>query len=105
MAPSGLLDAGLGDWVPVKSKAPKEFTTTAYFYADVVVLAKAARLFSNTVDAEKYSALADKIKNAFNKKYLNKETGLYGTGLQTELSVALFWALFLNSIRQKPRLF
>lgn len=101
MAPSGLLDAGLGDWVPVKSKAPKEFTTTAYFYADVVVLAKAARLFSNTVDAEKYSALADKIKNAFNKKYLNKETGLYGTGLQTELSVALFWGLVPEQYKAK----
>ncbi|MFO7647633.1 hypothetical protein, partial [Halomonas campaniensis] len=28
-----------------------------------------------------------------NEKYLDRETGTYGSGLQTELSVALHWGL------------
>jgi alpha-L-rhamnosidase len=87
--------------VPVKSKTPKEFTSTAYFYADAVILAKAAQLFGKHDDFEKYSALADKIKKAFNEKYLNAETGMYGSGLQTELSVALFWGLVPEELQSK----
>ena len=34
---------GLGDWVPVKSKTPKEFTSTIYYYLDASILAKAAK--------------------------------------------------------------
>ena len=91
--PSGITDWGLGDWVPVKSKTPKEFTSTAYYYVDAVILAKIAKLLDKGSDYHKYSTLAEKIKKAVNEKYLNRETGIYGSGLQTELSVALYWGL------------
>ncbi|RZJ65667.1 MAG: alpha-rhamnosidase, partial [Flavobacterium sp.] len=91
--PSGLTTWGLGDWVPVKSKSPVELTSTCYYYADAVILTKAAKILGKTEDYKKYNALAEKIKTAFNKKYLNKQTGLYSTGLQTELSVPLFWGI------------
>jgi alpha-L-rhamnosidase len=48
-----------------------------------------------------YSALAAKIKKAINDKYFNKETGIYGNGVQTELSMALQWDIARRSI--KPR--
>ena len=91
--PSGLTTWGLGDWIPVKSKTPVEFTSTAYYYADVVILAQAAKLFHKDEDSAYYGRLAVKIKAAFNEKYLNKVTGSYDIGLQTELSVALYWHL------------
>jgi alpha-L-rhamnosidase len=91
--PSGITDWGLGDWVPVKSVTPKEFTSTAYYFADVTILAKAAKLFGKHEDAEKYTSLAEKIKNAFNGKYLDIATCIYGKGFQTELSAALHWGL------------
>jgi len=97
-SPEGLTDWGLGDWVPVKSKSPKEFTSSVYYYADVTILAKAAQLFGYQSDYEKYSGLAEKIKNAINTKYLNRETGIYGNGLQTELSVALYWGIVPDSL-------
>ena len=93
ISPSGLTDWGLGDWVPVRSKAPREFTSSVYFYVDATILAKAATILGKQSDSENYSALADKIKTAINEKYLNRETGMYGTGLQTELSVALKWGI------------
>jgi alpha-L-rhamnosidase len=91
--PSGLTTWGLGDWIPVKSKTPVEFTSTAYYYADVVILAHAARLFHHDTDYTMYSRLAEKIKAAFNNKYLDAATGNYAQGLQTELSAALYWHL------------
>ena len=99
--PSGLTTWGLGDWIPVKSKTPVEFTSTAYYYADVVILAQAAKLFHKDEDSAYYSRLAAKIKAAFNEKYLNKVTGAYGSGLQTELSAALYWHLVPTPIIPK----
>jgi len=91
--PSGLTSWGLGDWVPVKSVSPVELTSTAYYYKDVSILAKAATLFGYEADAKKYTVLAEKIKSAFNKKYLSEEKGIYGKGLQTELAVPLYMQL------------
>jgi alpha-L-rhamnosidase len=101
ISPSGLTTWGLGDWVPVKSKSPVEFTSSAYYYADALILAKAAKLFGKTADYTKYSALATKIKNAFNAKYLNTNTGIYGEGVQTEQSVALYWGLVPDAMKSK----
>ena len=101
MSPLGITDWGLGDWVPVKSKTPKEFTSTAYYFVDATILAKAAKILGRQTDAEKYSVLAEKIKNAVNEKYLNRETGIYGSGFQTELSVALKWGLVPEELMGK----
>ncbi|WP_372950829.1 alpha-L-rhamnosidase [Mariniphaga sp.] len=99
--PSGITDWGLGDWVPVKSVTPKEFTSSAYYYVDAVILSKAAKILGKQSDSEKYKALAEKIKTAVNEKYLDRETGMYGSGLQTELSVALHWGLVPDELREK----
>lgn len=99
--PSGITDWGLGDWVPVKSKTPKEFTSTVYYYVDAVILAKTAKLLNKESDYQKYSMIAEKIKKAVNKKYLNRETGIYGSGFQTELSVALYWKLVPEGLISK----
>jgi alpha-L-rhamnosidase len=100
-SPTGLTSWGLGDWVPVKSKAPVELTSTCYYYADVVILAKAAKLFGRQEDYEKYTTLAGRIKKAFNEKYFKPGTNLYAEGHQTELSVPLFWGLVPDEYRSK----
>jgi len=101
ISPDGLTDWGLGDWVPVKSKTPKEFTSSVYYFVDATILAKAAKLFGKQADYEKYSALAEKIKSAINDKYLDAETGMYGSGFQTELSVALHWGIVPEELTGK----
>ena len=99
ISPSGITTWGLGDWIPVKSKTPVPFTSTAFYYTDANILAKTAKLLGKSQDAEKYAALATYIRNAFNEKYLNRETAVYGQGVQTELSVALYWGLVPDSLR------
>ena len=99
--PDGLTDWGLGDWVPVKSRTPVEFTSSVYYYLDATILSNAAKMFDKQDDYRKYSALAEKIKKAVNDKYLNKETAIYGSGFQTELSFPLQWGIVPEEYRQK----
>lgn len=97
--PSGITSWGLGDWVPVKSQTPVPFTSTAYYYTDVSILAAAAGILGKAADNQKYGKLANTIKQAFHQHFYNAQTGLYGSGLQTELSVALHWGLVPDSLR------
>ena len=99
--PTGLTDWGLGDWIPVKSVSPVELTATCYYYADANILAQTAKIFGKNEDYKKYQALAIKIKNAFNQKYLDTAKGIYGSGLQTELCVPLFWGLVPENFKSK----
>ncbi len=101
ISPSGLTNWGLGDWIPVKSVTPKELTSSVYYFIDATILAKAAGLFGNQSDFKTYSALAEKIRNAINEKYLNRETAVYGSGYQTELSVPLMWGIVPDDMKQK----
>ncbi|MGF1587067.1 MAG: family 78 glycoside hydrolase catalytic domain [Bacteroidales bacterium] len=98
--PSGLTDWGLGDWVPVRSRANVELTSTVYYFAVVSILANAAELFEKHDDYNKYYLVAEKIKNAFNSKFLDESTGIYGSGYQTELSMPLFWGIVPESFRE-----
>jgi len=101
ISPNGITDWGLGDWVPVKSVTPKELTSSIYYFVDADILAKAAKILNNEADYQKYSTLATKIASAINVKYLNQETGIYGTGLQTELSAPLFWGIVPENLKAK----
>lgn len=97
----GLTTFGRGDWVPVKSSSNLEYTSSVYFYVDADILAKTAKLFNNQNDYLTYRALADKIKKAINAKFFNAETGIYGSGVQTELSMALQWDIVEDEFRQR----
>jgi len=99
--PSGLTSWGLGDWIPVKTKTPVELTSTCYYYADVMILAKAAALFGFTADRDRYTALAEKIRTAFTAKYWHPSTGVYDEGAQTQLSVPLYWGIVPDSVRPR----
>ncbi|WP_126973956.1 alpha-L-rhamnosidase [Gynurincola endophyticus] len=93
ISPSGLTTFGRGDWVPVKSTSNLELTSSVYFYTDTRILAAAAKMFGYEQDFEKYTKLSEKIKQAINTRYLNRSTGIYATGTQTELSVPLYWGV------------
>lgn len=100
-SPNGLTSWGRGDWVPVKSGSSKELTSSVYFYVDTKILANAAKLFNKQEDYTYYTALAEKIKNAINAKFLNQDTGIYASGVQTELSVPLMWGIVPEDVKKK----
>lgn len=98
-SPEGLTSWGRGDWVPVKSQSNLELTSSIYYYVDTQILANAAKIFNKQDDYNHYTALAEKIKNAINKKYFNSETGTYASGTQTELSVPLQWNIVPENMK------
>src|SRR5690606_24603808 len=100
-SPDGLTTFGRGDWVPVKSVSNLELTSSVYFYVDAAILAAAAELFGHVEDHKKYAALSDKIRRAINDKFLNRETGVYANGTQTELSVPLYWGVVPDELKAK----
>lgn len=101
ISPDHLTSWGLGDWVPVKSKSPVELTSSIYYYTDASILAKTAKLLGHMADHERYSKLAAEIAAAINAKYLDREKGIYGSGLQTELSAALHWGIVPEDLKAR----
>ena len=93
ISPGYITNWGLGDWVPVKSKTPKQFTSSIYYYVDAKILANTAKLFGEEDDYLKYSELAANIKKEINSRFFDPKTAIYGSGFQTELSTALFWGI------------
>jgi alpha-L-rhamnosidase len=92
-ATNGIVNIGLNDWAPFKTATPTDITSTAYYYRDVQIVALTAGLLGNDADTRKYADLAASIKTAFNDKFYNSNTGLYGNGSQTSLSCALYQRL------------
>ncbi|MDQ1088802.1 alpha-L-rhamnosidase [Siphonobacter sp. SORGH_AS_1065] len=101
IAPNGLTSWGLGDWIPVKSQSPVELTSSIYYFVDATIVSNAAGLLGKPAEQQLYASLAKKIQDAINDKYLNKETGLYGSGLQTEQAVPLQWGVVPENLKSK----
>ena len=99
-ARNGIVSFGLGDWAPAKTETPTEVTDMGYYYVDTLLLARFARLLGKTDDDAKYTALADSIRQTFNKTF-DKGDGIYANGSQTSLSCALYQGLVPPEERQK----
>jgi alpha-L-rhamnosidase len=73
----GFIIKGLGkygDWCPPGSIVPKktsvEFTSTWYYYHDVLLLSKIAEVLGRAEEAKEYARLAESIREAFNAFFL-----------------------------------
>lgn len=67
----------------ISSEVPRSLVWTGYYYRVASIISRIAEVLGKTDDAECYSRLAENIKDAFNSKWLNKDTGCYVTGGQT----------------------
>jgi len=94
-AKSGIVDIGLGDWVPAKTETPVAVTSTGYYYVDALIVSKAARLLGRSSDAGRYADLAERVRQAFCKTFL-KPDGTVANGSQTAQSCALYQGLVVD---------
>jgi alpha-L-rhamnosidase len=92
-ATNGVVNIGLNDWVPFKTKTEAGITDTAYYYVDTKIVALAAALLGKTDEARRYGELAERINQDFNRTFYHPETGVYDNGGQTALSCALYQGL------------
>ncbi len=100
-----------GDWcVPpenltiIHSTDPKFITdkallATAFFYHDYQLMEQYAALLGKTDDARAFHAIAEKIKTAFNEKFLDRTQGQYSNGTQTSCVLPLAFGLVPDDLR------
>lgn len=92
-APSDLYGReGYGDWVAVEG-TPSKPLGTEYYYLSTRILADTARVLGNEADAQEYSALAGRIRDAFNAAYFDEATNSYPGGTQTANVLPLAFGL------------
>jgi len=72
-----------GDEQFISKETPPPLVWSGYYYRGALAVSQAARLLGKTEDAKHYAELAEQIKRAFNRKWLNRETHQYATGSQT----------------------
>lgn len=71
--------------------------STAYYYHDIQVMEKIARVVGKIDHAEKFKSLGEKVLDAFNKKFLDKEKGYYDVGSQA----AQTWPLLFGMVPEE----
>jgi len=87
MEVNGYLKHGLGDWVYWKAITPNEYTSTAYYYLDYVLMARFASLLGK--DPAPYQQKAEQLRQLINQKFFDPATGVYANGTQAAQAVAL----------------
>lgn len=102
-----ILDYGLGDWYDYGNyragfsrNTSVAIVATAHYYMNVNHLAKAAAIVGNEFDVLFYQKLGEKIKEAFNARFLHRDTNEYDTGSQCANSLALYLNLVPEDRRQ-----
>ncbi|WP_434503235.1 family 78 glycoside hydrolase catalytic domain [Prevotella sp.] len=95
----GIVAYGLGDWFDIGPERPgvaqltsNGVTATAIYYYDTKIMAETALLLNKHDDYTYYHEKAEKIKLAFNKRYLNSD-GCYDRNSQTANAMAVYMGL------------
>ena len=99
-ADNNIVAYGLGDWFdiapgkPGRSKLTSNgVTATATYYYDVLTMSKIAGLLGKPDDAARYSALAARIKDSYNKAFFHADKGYYDRNSQTANAISLHFGL------------
>ncbi len=107
-ATDGIVAYGLGDWFDIGPKPPGVsqdtslgVTGTLMLYEDAVAMSKIAALLGHADDADSYTALAEREKDAFNAKYWDAEKGWYDRGSQTANAMPLALGIVPEEQRMK----
>ena len=74
----------------VSAITPGDLMSTGYFYYNNILLGKMASMLERQAEEIKLRETAEKIKDAFNAKYLNAEEGVYAEGSQASQVFPLF---------------
>jgi len=103
-----ILSHGLGDWFDLGPKqpgeaqlTPKSLTATAIYYYDLKLLAEMATVLNKNDEYHRLSEWSEQVKEAFNAKFFNAETGVISTGSQT--AMAMPWCVGLVDDQYKEK--
>jgi alpha-L-rhamnosidase len=91
-AQDGILDNGISDHESLVRK-PRALTGTAFYYFNVKLFSSIARVLGKDAEAAEAEALAETIKAAFNRKFLQAGTGRYDTATQACQAFAFYMGM------------
>ncbi|HJS29090.1 MAG TPA: glycoside hydrolase family 78 protein [Anaerolineales bacterium] len=95
---------GFGDWLALDGShgreggTPKDLIGTAFFAHCARLLGRIARVLNRLEDAERYEALFEKVRRAFQERYVTP-AGLLAGGTQTSYILALHFDLLPEGAR------
>jgi len=90
----------VADYVsPHSARTPGALVSTAFYYYATTLLAKFSRRLGHEENAEKYTLLAERIREAFQREFWQGETIGYGSGNQACNSLALYLDLVPSDSR------
>ncbi|MGK7395848.1 MAG: family 78 glycoside hydrolase catalytic domain [Candidatus Cyclobacteriaceae bacterium M3_2C_046] len=98
--PDHIIEDGIGDHVSIDER-PRPVTSTAFYYHHARILARMADLLGKKEDAAIYNQLADEIKQAFIREFVNPETGEVFTRTQASQVFALYYDLLPENVKSK----
>jgi len=75
------------------TRTPSTLTSTAYYYYDTLIVARAAEIIGKGDEAKHYFNKAKVIRQAFIEKFFDPKTNQFATGSQTANATALFLGL------------
>lgn len=106
MADDGIVSFGLGDWCPPVGgpgghQCPTALTSTGYYALDADLLSRIARVLRRFEEADRFAALAARIRERFHAVYFDAAQGCYAAGDQTSQAFALFHHLVPET--ERPR--
>ena len=94
---NGIVSHGLGDWYDyVTGRAgfckntPIPLVATAHYIYDLQLLTRAARMTGSAADEARYSKLAARVAEAFNREFYKPDSCCYGTNSQCSNALPLF---------------
>lgn len=106
-AKNNILSHGLGDWFDIGPKksgfaqmTKMGVTATATYYYDLTIMMKVAALLNKPADLAYYTALAKKVKTAFNNTFFDPVKLQYDSASQTANAMALYMGLVEDRYKQ-----
>ena len=96
--PDGSLGYGLGDWVYWNATTNTDYTSTAYYYLDNLLMARFAEMAGE--NPAPYQDKADRLKELINQKHFNPDLAQYAEGTQTAQALALYLDLVPESEKE-----
>jgi alpha-L-rhamnosidase len=92
VTPDNIVKNDISDHESIDPK-PISLSATAFYFQHVKLLAEFSVLLGKEKDANRFKLLADTIKNSFIQTFLEKGTGVFGSGTQAAQLFAFYYGL------------
>jgi alpha-L-rhamnosidase len=99
-AKDDILVNGISDHESLVPK-PQALTGTAFLYYNAALMARIAKVLGRQVDAKHYDQLAARVREAFNRRFLQPGTGKYDSATQACQAFALYMDLVPPAEQEK----